>query len=604
MLKRVGVVILICMLSFSMLNADQVTSTTNSELDAKIEALLKQMTIDEKIGQMVMADIQYSQPEDISGYFLGAVLSSGMSVPNKNSQQLWLETSEVYKKAGASTRLGIPLLCGIDAVHGQNSIYEAVIYPHNIGLGAAADPELMYEIGKATAKEMLATGYNWNFAPSVAVVKDARWGRTYEGYGESTELVNKLLVPYIKAIQENGVAATAKHYIADGVTAWGTGDSGYQIDQGDAVISEKELRETHLPPYQDAVAAGVKTIMVSYSSWNGLKNHENEYLIQKVLKGELGFKGFVVSDYEAVHQLKNRDFYEQIVATVNAGVDMLMNGRSWQYTIGTLQEAVRHGDIKAERIDDVVRRILRVKLEMGLFDADAESQKPVKQKLGSEEFRQIAEKAVRESLVLLKNERNILPLKKNAKLLVFGPAANDIGIQCGGWTLSHSGGRDKESGEKWTKGTTILEGFKKIAAQSGGSIITDVRDARNADAVVVVIGEKPYVEGHGDDNQIGVYQGTSLEENRQAIEAAKATGLPMVVIIVSGRPRDISQDIGAWPAVVEAWLPGSEGGAVADVLYGNYDFSGKLPVSWAKAQGTSQMQPLFPYGHGLKMKAK
>lgn len=601
MFKRVGVIILICILSFSTINADQAANSTGTDIDARVKALVEKMTIDEKLGQMVMADKQSARPEDVTEYFLGAIVSSGERMPNRNSQEAWLEVSGSFKKAASSTRLGIPLLCGIDAVHGQNSVYGAVVYPHNIGLGAAADPQLMYELGQATAKEMLATGYNWNFAPCVAVAKDASWGRTYESYGENTQLVNTLLVPYIKAIQENGVAAAAKHYIADGATAWGTGDSGYQIDQGNAAISEEELRKTHLPSYQEAVKAGVKTIMVSYSSWNGLKNHENQYLIQTVLKGELGFRGFVVSDYEAVHQLKNKDFYEQIVATVNAGVDMLMNGMSWQYTIGTLQEAVRRGDIKHERIDDAVGRILRVKLEMGLFDEGIMVRQPATQQLGGAEYRRIAEKAVRESLVLLKNVNNILPLKKNAKLLVMGPAANDVGVQCGGWTLSHSGGTDKESGSKWTKGTTILEGFKRVAEVNGGIITTDVKEAKYAEAVVVVIGERPYVEGHGDDRQLGMYDGTALEENRQAIEAAKATGLPMVVVIVSGRPRNISQEMGAWAAVVEAWLPGSEGGAVADVLYGNYDFTGKLPVTWTDIQGSGKTQPTFPYGFGLKM---
>ncbi|NLD46086.1 MAG: beta-glucosidase, partial [Clostridiaceae bacterium] len=459
-----------------------------------------------------------------------------------------------------------------------------------------------------TASEMIATGVNWNFAPCVAVARDPRWGRIYESYSENPDLVRELSVPYIKALQEKyNITACAKHYAADGGTDWGTGYKNGLIDQGDTQMSEEELRKTHISVYEEAVKAGVKTVMISFSSWKGIKNHQNKELIQGILKDELGFKGFVISDYEAIHQLPGKDIYKQLVSSVNAGVDMFMEPDHWIDVIDNLKKAVEKGDIKQERIDDAVLRILKVKLEMGLFENPVGDQK-LATALGEDKSRLVAKKAVKESLVLLKNENKVLPIKKNAKVFVAGPASNNVGIQCGGWTISWQGGADAKD-RKWTEGTTILEGFKRIAQENGGVIVTDPKEAGTADVAVIVIGEKPYAEYEGDDGKLDLYSGMALDKNREALEQAKAAGIPTVVVMVSGRPRIVTDEIANWDAFVAAWLPGTEGDGVADVLYGLDDFSGKLSFTWPREVGQipvnydsgSDKSPLFPYGFGLKM---
>jgi beta-glucosidase len=537
-------------------------------------------------------------------------MSAGGSAPFDNTAKGWTEMCKQYQDKAKTTRMGIPILYGVDAVHGHNNLDGAVIFPHNIGLGAANDTALMTQIGNVTAKELRATGVNWNFAPCIAVGTDERWGRTYESYGENVNLVSKLAVPYIKALQSYGVTACAKHYVADGATKWGTGDNGFKIDRGNAVISEKELRDKYLPAYRDAIKAGVKSVMVSYSSVNGVKNHANKYLIQKVLKDELGFKGFVVSDYEAIHEIKAKDFHGQVVTAINSGIDMLMEPNIWQQTIDEIKDAVKKGEIKQERINDAAGRILKVKLEMKVFQNPLGNQKSASEGIGSKSSKDIARKAVRESLVLLKNKNNILPIKKGVKVFITGPAANDMGVQCGGWTKTWQGDIDANNGTKCVKGTTILEGFQKMAKQNGGTIITDVKQAKKAQAAVVVIGERPYAEGAGDDESLGLYDGTALGKNEEALKTAKATGLPVIVILVSGRPRIVTNEINNWAAFVEAWLPGSEGDGVAEVLYGKYNFSGKLPVTWAKSVtqipinvgSMDKKTPLFQFGFGLRYK--
>ncbi|HEX9058594.1 MAG TPA: glycoside hydrolase family 3 N-terminal domain-containing protein, partial [Clostridia bacterium] len=516
-----------------------------------------------------------------------------------------------YQDAAMSTPNKIPIIYGIDAVHGHNTVYGAVVFPHNIGLGAANDPALMSKIASVTASEMIATGVNWDFGPCVAVARDIRWGRTYESFGEDPNLVSSVSVPFIQTLQEQfGITATAKHFLADGGTKWGTGYNNVSIDQGNAVMSEEELDKIHLPVYEAAVKAGVKTVMVSFSSWNGIKNHENKHLIQEVLKDKLGFKGFVISDYEAIHQLSGSNLDKQLVASVNAGVDMFMEPRHWRECIDILKGAVKKGDIKEVRINDAVSRILKVKLETGLFENPTGEKKLAASNLGEEKNKEIARNAVKESLVLLKNDKNILPLRKNARILVFGPAADNVGIQCGGWTKTWQGGEDK-GGSRWMAGSTILDGFKKIAGENGGTIVTDIKTAGKVDAAIVVIGEKPYAEYMGDDKNLDLYSGLALQGNREAINKAKALGVPVVTVMVSGRPRIVTDEIGNWSAFVEAWLPGTEGAAVADVLYGNSDFRGKLPVTWPKTakqipihsgDGGNQA-PLFPQGFGLTTQA-
>ncbi len=583
----------------------------DTSVDNKVKELLDKMTLDEKVGQLIQAARDDFYPGDVKTYFIGSVLSGGGSQPGQGTKEDWLTMCKEYQDAAKSTRLGIPIIYGIDAVHGHNTVNGAVIFPHNIGLGAANDPELMTEIGNVTAQELITSGINWNFAPCIAVARDERWGRIYESYSESPDIVSSLSVPYIKAMQENyKITACSKHFVADGGTIAGSPKTKYFLDQGSAKMSEDELRKIHLAAYKKDIEAGVKTIMVSHSSLDGLKMHENKKLIMDVLKGELGFKGFVVSDYESIHQLSGSNLEQQVISSFNAGVDMFMEPTHWKECIDVLKKAVGDGRITAERLNDAVSRILKVKFEMGLFENPIGDQSLAAKNFGEEKNRKIAQKAVQESLVLLKNNKNILPLKKNAKIFVTGPASNNVGIQCGGWTKSWQGDSDKDS-NKWVEGTTILEGFQKMAKENGGTIITDPKQAKNADVAVVVIGEKPYAEYEGDDkSSLDLYSGMALPENKKALNEAKATGLPIVTILISGRPRIVTNEINSWDAFVAAWLPGTEGAAIADVLYGDTDFRGKLSFTWPK--GVEQIpinvddmggkEPLFPFGYGLKMK--
>lgn len=568
--------------------------------EERVADLLGRMTIEEKIGQMLQGERAFVTNDSIKRYYIGSVLSGGGSVPGKTIDS-WVQMCKNFQDAAMSTRLGIPILYGVDAVHGHNNVTGAVMFPHNIGLGAANNPELMADIGRVTAEEMIVTGVNWTFAPCVAVVRDERWGRSYESYGEHPEIASNLVGPYIKALQEEyNIATSTKHYLADGGTNKG-------VDQGDAVISEDELRKIHLPAYKKAIEANTWTIMASFSSCNGKKMHENKYLIEDVLKGELGFKGFVISDWEAIHQISGT-LYDQTVKSINAGVDMLMEPKKWTNCFEHIKTAVNNGQISQQRIDDAVSRILWVKFEMGLFENPLGDKTLVKSQFGSQAHREVAKQAVRESMVLLKNQ-NVLPLKKNAKIFVTGPVADNIGAQCGGWTVSWQGGLDLNQNTRWTSGTSILDGFKNMAGKNGGQIITDPSRAKEADVAVVFVGENPYAEGEGDETDLGLYTGMALTGNKSAIDQAKATGLPVVVVLVSGRPRIVTEYINSWDAFVMAWLPGSEGGGVAEVLYGDYDFTGKLPVTWP--QGMSQLpinvddmrgqSPLYPYGYGLKL---
>ncbi len=401
---------------------------------------------------------------------------------------------------------------------------------------------------------------------------------------------------YIKQLQSYGIAATAKHFIADGATMWGTGDSGYKIDQGNAIIKEDKLLKEELLPYEEAVKSGVKSVMVSFSSINGIKNHSNNHLITDILKGDLGFKGIVISDWEGVHQIKASNFNDQVVVAVNAGIDMLMEQNKWKETYNALKTGVETGKISQERIDDAVTRILTVKFDQGLFENNIGNSSLIKNKFNSSEHKKVAETAVTESMVLLKNN-GILPLKKNSKIFITGPAANSVGIQCGGWTIDWQGNQRQPSG------VTILEGFEKIAKENGGTIITDINKAKDVDMTVVVIGEESYAEGKGDDGTLGLGDGMALEENIKSLNDAKNLNKPIVTIMVSGRPRIISDYLKDWSAFVEAWLPGSEGEGVAEVIYGEAKFKGKLPVTWPKSNKNLPIKKdniLFPTGYGLK----
>lgn len=583
----------------------------------RVDDLLARMTLAEKIGQMTLVEKNSIVPTDITTKAIGAILSGGGGSPRINQPAEWLKMVNGYQEQAMQTRLAIPLLYGVDAVHGHSNVYGAVLFPHNIGLGATGNAELVREIGRVTAVETAATGIYWNYAPAVSVPRDVRWGRTYEGYSENTELVTMLSEAYLLGLQGDDltavdtIIATPKHFVADGGTAWGSSTTNsYQIDQGDAQIDEAILRAVHLPPYVAAVEAGARSIMVSYSSWNGVKMHAQEYLITDVLKGELGFTGFVVSDWEAIDQI-DRNYYHAVVAAINAGIDMNMVPAKYTLFIDTLTMAVENGDVPQERIDDAVRRILTVKFELGLFERPF-TDETLLATVGSEAHRQLARQAVRESLVLLHHDGETLPISPDTGVIfVAGEAADDVGFQAGGWSIEWQGRVGAI-----TPGMTILDAvensvspntrvnynrfgnFERLTAADGGPLIADVG--------IVVVGERPYAEGVGDRADLGL-----SEADLETIARMRDRSDKLVVILIAGRPLIIGDVLPLADAVIAAWLPGTEGQGVADVLFGAYEFSGRLPYTWPRsmdqlpfdfdnlpADGCSA--PLFPFGYGLK----
>ena len=559
-----------------------------------IEALIASMTLDEKIGQMTQAERASATPNDVRNYFLGSILSGGGSVPASNTPTGWADMHDSYQSAALNTRLGIPIVYGIDAVHGHSNVVGATIFPHNIGLGATRDPVLVEEIGRITAKEVACTGLEWSFAPCVAVARDERWGRTYESFGEAPELQTLLSGAFVRGLQGTTMSgeriiACAKHYAGDGGTSGG-------IDRGNTVVSESELRATHMPGFDEALAEGVGTIMPSYSSWNGVKMHEHGYLLTDVLKTEMGFDGFLISDWEAVYELSGGSYYDQVVQMINAGVDMTMEPNNWRNYIDTLRLAVLSGDVSMTRIDDAVRRILRIKDRAGVFTEPLADRTLVNSgAVGSQAHRDVAREAVRKSLVLLKND-GVLPIAKSSNVFVAGKNANDIGNQCGGWTISWQG-----SSGNITPGTTILEGIQDAVAAGGGSVTFSENGtgSQGHDLAIVVIGETPYAEGFGDD-------GTLALDSEDLACLNRIGNIPTVVVLVSGRPLIVTDRLGGWDAFVAAWLPGTEGDGVAEVLFGDYDFTGQLPHSWPSSisqvpinVGDAVYNPLFPYGFGL-----
>ena len=572
---------------------------TDPLAESRITELVGQMTLDEKLGQMTQGDKTSVSFQDVATYFLGSVLSGGGNAPAANTPQGWAKLSQDYQQKALSTRLKIPLIYGIDAVHGHNNVINATIFPHNIGLGATRDPDLVRKIAEATAAEILSTGLDWTFAPCLAVARDDRWGRTYESFGESPELVSLLTGPYVSGLQntlvgKRRVIGTAKHFLADGGTAWGTGHKS-GIDRGDARIDEATLRAIHLPAYRQAVQAGVGTVMASYSSWNGVKMHASKVLLTDLLKGELGFDGFVISDWDAIQALPGT-FSDQVVSAVNAGVDMFMFSADWKKFITTLRQAVLRGAVSEARINDAVARILRVKQRAGLFEQPQVDSAFVGSALGSTAHRQLAREAVQKSLVLLKNQDDLLPLQKSlSKVFVAGRAANDLGRQCGGWTITWQG-----SLGPITQGTTLLEGLQK----THGGKITYSKDGLGAaghDVAVVAIGENPYAEYEGDNPSLQL-----SAEDLDTLGNVQASGIKIVVVLLSGRPLIVTEQIDRWDAFVAAWLPGSEGQGIADLLFGDRGFTGKLPSTWPRSAdqhpinvGDPTYQPLFPYSFGL-----
>ncbi|MSU58860.1 MAG: beta-glucosidase [Pedosphaera sp.] len=578
-----------------------VNSRAASDVDARVGSLLAQMTLAEKIGQMTQVDsAALPDKSHIQKYFLGSVLSGGGSDPADNSPQSWLNLTAECQSWAAKTRLKIPLLYGVDAVHGHNNVLGAVIFPHHIGLGATRNPALVESAARVTAEEIAGTGINWTFAPCIAVAQDARWGRTYESFSDSPELTGELGAAAVRGFQKNSILACAKHFVGDGGTRGGA-------DQGDTAADEATLRKIHLAPYLPAIKSGVGSVMISFSSWNGAKMHGNKHLISDVLKGELGFKGFTISDWAAIDQLPH-DYKGSIEASINAGLDMIMvpngpgQGNNYLEFIAKLTELVNEKRVPLTRIDDAVRRILRTKFAMGAFEA-----KPVDTSLtaaiGSESHRQVARDCVRQSLVVLKNDSSALPLSKNLKrILVVGRAADDLGMQCGGWTLSWQG----ETGKVTSGGTTILEAIRQsVGSNTVVSVSADGSGAHDADAVIVVVGETPYAEMKGDRGDLRL----SAQDNA-LIKKARQAGAPMVTVLLSGRPLILGDALEASDAFVAAWLPGTEGLGVTDVLFGDYQPTGKLPRAWPRgadetpAQTSSGTQSAFPFGFGLTYDAR
>jgi beta-glucosidase len=574
--------------------------------DVQADQLLSQMTLEEKIGQMTQADmLALKDKRDVQKYFLGSVLSGGSSDPAAgNSPQAWRNAVDEFRACALKTRLKIPLIYGIDAVHGHNNIEGAVIFPHNIGMGAAHDPKLVEREERVTAEEMLGTGIQWAFAPCIAVAQNECWGRTYESYGDSPDVASPLVAAAVRGFQgrnlsgKTSVLACAKHFIGDGGTENGK-------DQGNDVCDEATLRKLFLPPYAAAVKAGAGSIMVSYSSWNGKKMHANKYLLTDVLKGELGFKGFLVSDWAAIDQI-SKDYKTDVEASINAGLDMVMvpyapaEKNSYVEFINDLKEQVNEGKVPQSRIDDAVRRILRVKFQMGLWDKTATDPK-LTEDIGSPAHREVARDCVRHSLVLLKNQNSVVPLsKKTRRLVVVGQAADDLGTQCGGWTISWQG----TQGNVTPGGTTILKAIR--ATVSKGTEVeysTDGSNVKGADAAIVVVGEKPYAEMKGDNKAPGI-----SETDAAVIANIKGAGVPVVTLILSGRPLILGSALDASDALIAAWLPGTEAQGVADVLFGDFKPTGKLPRNWPRdasqlsGYSFAMENPQFPRGFGLTYK--
>ncbi|NDI36187.1 glycoside hydrolase family 3 protein [Chengkuizengella sediminis] len=569
----------------------------NAAIPDRVTDLLARMSLDEKIGQMTQVDRTFlNSDNDIATYYLGSLLSGGGSAPTPNTPETWADMYDHYQSIALTNNLSIPIIYGIDAVHGHNNVYGATVFPHNIGLGATRNPTLLNQIGEVTAKEVAGTGIDWTFAPALSVARNERWGRTYESYGEDPEIASSYAT-IIEGLQGTNlndpstILATAKHWVGDGGTTGGD-------DQGDTQISEQDLRDIHIAPYINAINSGVGSIMISYSSWNSEKLHGHDYLIHDVLKGELGFDGFIVSDWAAIDQLPG-DYASDVRTSINAGIDMIMIPDNYVNFINTLRTEVNEGRISMNRIDDAVSRILTKKFELGLFE-NPYTDRTFTASIGSQEHRDVAREAVRQSLVLLKNEGNILPLSKDLnKVFVAGKNADNIGNQSGGWTISWQG----TSGDI-TSGTTILEGIQNTVSPNTTVTYNErgIGIKSDYDVAIVVIGERPYAEGNGDKQGSFGLERTDLT----LLDKMKRAGVPTVVILVSGRPLIITDQLTDWNALVEAWLPGTEGDGVADVIFGDYNFTGTLPMSWPLTEeqipiniGDPQYDPLFPYGFGL-----
>lgn len=611
--------------------ADWPHITSPVKQDARMEARIKQivagMTLAQKIGQMTQPEIKFSTPEDIRKYYIGSVLNGGGSWPQGNkhaSAADWVKLADAYHDASVSTdmKVQIPVIWGIDAMHGNSNMYGATLFPHNIGLGAARDPKLVEAMAKTVAKAVRATGIDWVFAPTLAVVRDDRWGRTYESFSEDPAIVKSYAGVYVKGLQgdlksDNTVVATAKHFVGDGGTAEGK-------DRGVNQSTMSEMINIHAQGYYPALAAGVQTVMASFNSWNDVKGgtdhgkmHGSRELLTVALKEKMGFDGLVVSDWNAITEVPGCA-EDSCAASINAGVDMVMVPEKWKTFIANTIAQVEKGEIPMSRIDDAVTRILRVKLRAGLFDGKKPSQNIYAGKQEALQDRALARQAVRESLVLLKNNGGVLPLARGKKILVVGKSADNMANQSGGWSLTWQGTDNKNS--DYPVSDTILTGIKEAAGEANVTYsekAADV-DVSKFDAVIAVIGETPYAEGDGDIGPAGTLRLSGRHpEDLAVLQAVSGKGKPVVTLLVTGRPLYTNDIINLSDSVVAAWLPGTEGKGVSDVLFRkangkvNADFRGKLSFSWPKSAcqsplnvGDANYDPLFKYGYGLNYASK
>lgn len=569
-----------------------------------VDDILARLTLDQKAAQMVQGAVYKVSDDLMKKNCYGSILST-YGEESLNAAE-WKTLILRYQKHAVNSEAGIPYIYGNDAVHGVNTCEGTVIFPHNIGIGAANNKELTYQMGLAVANEAKLTGMLWSFSPCLSAAQDPRWGRTYESYSSETGIVTELGTSFAKGLIDGGILPNAKHYFGDGNVLYGTGETLDKekrlIDRGDAQMSDAEIKES-LKVYQAMIDAGVKTIMISHSSLNGIKMHANEKYIS-MLKNEMGFKGFIVSDWDSIHNIPGENLKDKTITAINAGIDMLMEESKFEDCRNYIVEAVNENKIPIDRVDDAVRRILTVKKEMGILD-DPMMEKVTSEvsSVGSQKYRDLSKTLVEESLVLLKNDNSVLPIKKGTKIFVTGPAANDVGVQCGGWTITWLGKTDADNnGRKWIpEGKTILDGLNELADEYELTIITDPEKAAEANMTLLCLGEKTYSEWKGDSANISITKEVGLNGNAKAIDLAKSLGHPTVTCIVAGRNVIITDYMKQWDGIVMCYLPGSEGDGVANVLTGKSSFKGTLPMPYySEVEDIRTDQVMFPVGYGLK----
>ena len=568
------------------------------------------LTLEQKADQMVQPAIYNTSNTMMGTHDYGSILSTWDGTFVKETPEDWYDRICKIQSNAVASSAAIPFVYGQDSVHGVNYSLNTVIFPHNINIGMAGDADLAYQMGTAVAEEILPTGMLWNFSPCVASAQDPRWGRTYESYSSDPEIVQELAAAYTRGLTEHGVIACPKHFFGDGNTLMGTGESlngRTLLDRGDAQLSDEEI-EALLAVYQAQIDSGAQSLMVSHSALNGIKMHENQHYLIDVLRGQMGFKGVVLSDWESIHNIKSTDnFEEQVVTAVNAGIDMLMEPDQFESCAKIICNGVRKGDISEERVNEAVTRIIQMKMDAGLFEDPyledplaGINADPAKQ-CGSEAHKELAAELVRDSMVLLKNEDSVLPLQPGTKVYVTGPAANDVGVQCGGWTRCWQGMTDTIYGGRLIEdGTTLLDGLQGASANGEISVITDSEQAGQADVVILCLGEIPYAEWYGDTEDLSITGPMGLNGNQAAIREAASLDKPVITLLFTGRNTIIEEYAEGWNAIVMCGLPGSEGAAAADVLTGKHDFTGHLSMPWFKDEADIESgQALYPVGYGL-----